>query len=116
MGGFEKAGQVAPSPAENSDVPRVEFQTVEILSKPSPIYTDEARRLGIQGEVALSVVFQASGAIRVIGVVRSLGHGLDQAAEEAATQIRFNPAQRGGKPADFPATLRIQFRLAGQST
>jgi protein TonB len=89
---------------------------VEILSKPSPIYTAEARQLGVQGEVALSVVFQASGAIRVIGVIKSLGHGLDQAAEQAATQIRFKPALRDGKPADFPATLRIQFRLADQST
>jgi TonB family protein len=71
--------------------------------------------LGIQGEVTLSVVFQASGAIRIIGVVGSLGHGLDQAAEQAATQIRFKPALRDGKPADFPATLRIQFRLADQS-
>ena len=96
--------------------PPVEFQPVEILSKPSPVYTEEARRLGIQGEVALSVVFQATGAIRVIGVVKSLGHGLDQAAEQAATQIRFKPAQRDGKPADFPATLRIEFRLADQST
>jgi TonB family protein len=72
--------------------------------------------LGIQGEVTLSVVFQASGAIRIIGVVGSLGHGLDQAAELAATQIRFKPAQHDGLPTDFPATLRIEFRLADQST
>ena len=31
--------------------------------------------MGIQGEVALSVVFQANGAIRVIGVVKSLDTG-----------------------------------------
>ena len=72
--------------------------------------------MGIQGEVALSVVFEANGAIKVIGVVKSLGHGLDQAAEQAAAQIRFKPALRDGKPADFPATLRIEFRLADQST
>jgi protein TonB len=116
MGGFEKARQVAQAPEGNLHVPPpADFQPVEILSKPSPVYTEEARRLGIQGEVTLSVVFQASGAIRIIGVVGSLGHGLDQAAEQAATQIRFKPALRDGKPADFPATLRIQFRLADQS-
>jgi TonB family protein len=117
VGDFEKARQVATSPTGHPPVlPSTDFQPLEILSKPSPIYTDEARRMGIQGEVALSVVFQATGAIRVIGVVKSLGHGLDQAAEQAATQIRFKPAQRDGKPADFPATLRIEFRLADQST
>jgi len=72
--------------------------------------------LRIQGEVVLSVVFQASGGVRVLAVVKFLGHGLDQAAEEAATQIQFKPAQRDGKPMDFPATVRIQFRLADQST
>jgi TonB family protein len=117
LGGFAKAAPVAPSPGESAHAPApAEFQPIEILSKPDPVYTEEARRLGVQGEVTLSVVFQASGAIRVLGVVKSLGHGLDQAAEQAATQIRFKPAQRDGKPADFPATLRIEFRLAGQST
>ena len=70
----------------------------------------------IQGEVALAVVFQANGAIIVTGVVKSLGHGLDQAAEQAAQRIRFNPARRAGQPTDFPATLRVEFRLADQTS
>ena len=116
MGGFEKVAQIGDSPLKRPHaIPRTEFQPVEILFKPSPVYTEEARRMGIQGEVALSVIFQANGAIRIIGVARSLGHGLDQAAVQAATQIRFKPALRDGQPADFPATLRIEFRLADQS-
>jgi TonB family protein len=117
VGGFEKARLVAQAPAQNLQAPPLaEFQSIEILSKPSPLYTEEARELRIQGGVALSVVFQANGAIKVTGVVRSLGHGLDQAAEQAATQIRFKPAKRDGLPTDFPATLRIEFRLADQSS
>jgi len=116
-GSFEKTAPVAPSSAAQPRVPPpTEFQAIEILFKPSPVYTDEARRLGIQGEVALSVVFLANGTIRVVGVVKSLGYGLDQTAEQAATQIRFKPAQRSGQPTDFPATLRIEFRLANQVT
>jgi TonB family protein len=117
LGGFEKVGQVAQFPMKSLPAPQpTEFQPVEILAKPSPVYTEEARRLGIQGEVTLSVVFQASGAIRILEVVKSLGHGLDQAAQQAASQIRFKPARQNGKPADFPANLRIEFRLADQST
>ena len=117
MGSFEKVAQVTQGPTKTTQVQHaVDFLPVEIFSKPTPVYTEEARHLGIQGEVALSVVFEASGAIKVIGVVKSLGHGLDQAAVQAATQIRFKPALRDGKPADFPATLRIEFRLADQST
>jgi TonB family protein len=72
--------------------------------------------LGVQGDVALSVVFQADGSIRVTGVLKSLGHGLDQEAQRVATQIRFKPAQRAGQPTDSPATLRIEFRLAAPSS
>ena len=116
-GGFEKVSQVSATPTKNVHASQpVEFLPVEIFSKPTPVYTEEARHLGIQGEVTLSVVFEANGAIRVLGVVKSLGHGLDQAAQQAAALIRFKPALRDGKPADFPATLRIEFRLADQST
>lgn len=117
VGGFEKSHQVAPAQTgKPADPSPADFEPVEILFKPTPVYTDEARRLGIQGDVVLSVVFLASGSLKLNGVVRSLGHGLDQAAEQAAKQIRFKPAQRAGQPSDFPATLHIEFRLAGQST
>jgi TonB family protein len=116
MGGFEKA-RPAAAPVKVAQVATpVEFQPIEILSKPAPSYTDEARRLGIQGDVALSVVFLANGSIRINGVVQSLGHGLDQEAEQVAAKIRFKPALRAGQPADFPATVRIEFRLAGQAS
>jgi TonB family protein len=117
IGGFAKALPAAPTVAKVAQAPApLEFQPIEILSKPAPSYTEEARRLGIQGDVALSVVFQANGSIRVTGVVKSLGHGLDQEAVQVATQIRFKPAQRAGQPEDFPATVRIEFRLAGQAS
>lgn len=89
---------------------------VEILSKPDPVYTEAARKLGLQGEIVLSVIFTASGSLRVVRVVEGLGHGLDEAACHAAEAIRFKPAQRGGKPVDFPATLRVVFQLAGSSS
>jgi TonB family protein len=113
MGGFTTAKAEPPTPKSIPDPAPVQFQPVEILSKPAPVYTAEARQLKIQGDVGVSVVFQANGTIKVIGVVKSLGHGLDQVAEQAAEQIRFRPAQRDGRPTDFPATVRIQFRLAG---
>ncbi len=112
-GAFGAAPESAPAPkAQRTEPPPPALQPVEILSKPAPRYTEEARRLHVEGEVVLSVVFQANGSLKIVGVLKSLGHGLDQMAEEAATRIRFKPAQRGGKPTDFPATLRIEFRLA----
>lgn len=84
----------------------------EILSKPTPVYTDEARSKKIEGEVLLEVVFEATGKIHVVKVVRGLGHGLDDAAVRAAEQIRFKPALRDGQPSDSTAILHIVFQLA----
>ena len=85
---------------------------VEVLSKPAPNYTDEARRLKIEGEVVLEVEFLAGGSVRVVKVVRGLGHGLDESATAAAQGIQFKPAIAEGRPVDFRATVQIVFRLA----
>jgi periplasmic protein TonB len=88
------------------------IQPVVILSKPNPIYTDEARKLGIEGEVLVEVVFRASGQVQTVRVVKGLGHGLDEAAVQAAGQIRFKPALQEGHAVDFPAIAHIIFQLA----
>ena len=85
---------------------------VSIQSKPTPVYTAEARQLKVEGEVLLNVVFTADGQIRILNVVRGLGHGLDEAAQHAAKGIRFSPAMRDGHPVDSNATLHIVFQLS----
>jgi TonB family protein len=83
-----------------------------ILEKPRPAYTEEARRLRIEGEVLVEVLFAADGKARVQRVIRGLGHGLDESAEKAAEGIRFRPAMRGGTPVDSVAIAHIEFQLA----
>ena len=85
---------------------------VAILSKALPVYTDEARRLRIEGEVLVEVVFKANGSLQVVGVVKGLGHGLDEAAITAASKTRFSPSLLAGKPVDVHATLHIAFQLS----
>lgn len=85
---------------------------VEILDKPNPIYTEEARRLKVEGEVLLEVDFGANGDLRVLRVVRGLGHGLDEAAVHAAQRMRFKPARKDGRPEDTVAMLHVVFQLA----
>jgi TonB family protein len=111
--GFGDADVPAP-PTIHSHAEPVASRIIpaEILSKPVPIYTDEARRLHIEGEVLLEVVLQASGNLRVVRVVRGLGHGLDDAAVRAAEQIHFKPELRDGQPADSTAVLHVIFQMA----
>jgi TonB family protein len=86
--------------------------SLEILQKPRPIYSEEARRLHLEGEVVLEALFSASGRIQVIRVIHGLGHGLDENAIEAASHIRFHPATENGVPVDTVAVVRIAFQVA----
>lgn len=85
---------------------------VEILGHDKPDYTEEGRKLGIQGEVLVRVRFDASGQVRVLGVVQGLGHGLDEQAERAAEKIRFKPAESNGQQVDSIAIVHVIFELA----
>ena len=85
---------------------------VDILSKPRPEYTAEGRALKLEGDVVIDLVFLANGSVQVNHVVSGLGHGLDESAVQAAQQIKFKPAKRDGEAVDFPARVRIEFRLA----
>jgi TonB family protein len=112
-GGFDRETAPPPPPVAPSVAPGVAFgdSSIEILFKPKPRYTDEAEALGIQGTVVLEVEFTASNEIRVLRVIRKLGHGLDEAAVRAAEQIRFKPARRQGVAVDSRVTVQIEFHL-----
>src|SRR5581483_1658067 len=86
--------QVAANTKHNLDDSAALTTQVEVLYKPKPVYTDEARKLNIEGEVLLEVLFSANGELHVNRVVRGLGHGLDEAAIAATNKIKFKPAQR----------------------
>jgi TonB family protein len=114
-GAFGEVRAAAPSGPHRvraAAAPSSAAKPVEILFKPSPVYTPEARQAHVQGEVLLSVVFKASGELQVLRVLSGLGYGLDEAAMRAVQQIRFRSAQREGQPVDLTATLHIVFQLA----
>jgi TonB family protein len=112
-GGF---GDAAPSPPSTGGArhitPARPVSPAQILEKPRPAYTEEARRLQIEGEVQLEVQFRASGEVYILRIVQGLGHGLDENAAQAARTIRFLPAKRDGLPVDSTATVHIIFQLA----
>ena len=112
--GFGDADVPAPPTVQSRPAAQAAAKIVpaEILSKPTPIYTNEARAKRIEGEVLLEAVFEATGKIRILRVVRGLGYGLDDAAVRAAEQIRFKPALQDGQPSDSTVVLHIIFQLA----
>lgn len=109
--GFTPQEVVRPVKTTQTDVAAA-VTPVEIISKPNPVYTEEARQLKLEGEVLLEVLFGANGQLHVNRVVRGLGHGLDEAAVAAAGKIQFKPASRNGSPVDSTAIVHVSFQLA----
>ena len=104
--------QVATNTHHNLEETPANTFPVEIVSKPKPVYTEEARKLNLEGEVLLEVMFGANGQLHVNRVVRGLGHGLDEAAIAAANKIKFKPAQHNGSAVDSTAIVHVTFQLA----
>jgi TonB family protein len=111
QGGFGQVTPVAPVARVRSEE-KATLKPVEVLFKPRPVYTDEARHLHVEGEVVVEVTFTATGQLVVRRVVRGLGHGLDESALRAAQQIKYKPALRDGEPYDSTALVHIVFELA----
>jgi TonB family protein len=85
---------------------------LEIVSKPIPDYTREARQLKVEGDVVLRVTFTSNGRVVVQSIVHGLGHGLDEEARRVAQQIHFRPATRNGQAVDLTTNITITFQLA----
>jgi TonB family protein len=110
--GFGDAAAATEAPKKKTQAGGPADTPIVIVDKPRPEYTAEGRSLKIEGDVVLDLVFLANGSIQINRVVSGLGHGLDEAATRAAQQIKFKPAKRESEPVDFPARVRIEFRLA----
>jgi TonB family protein len=112
--GFGDADVPAPPTVQSHPAAQAAAKIIlpDILAKPKPVYSEEGRAKHIEGEVLLEVVFEANGKVRVLRVVRGLGHGLDESAVQAAEQIQFKPALKDGQPSDYTAVLHVVFQLA----
>lgn len=98
--------QITPTPSAESGTP------VEIMEKPQPLYTEEGRKRGVEGEVRLEVRFTADKQVHVLRILQGLGFGLDEQAIRAAEHIKFKPAMHEGRAIDSTAIVHIIFELA----
>jgi TonB family protein len=86
----------------------------QVIYKPSPAYTPEATKAGVEGAISVRIHVSASGAVTVLGVSNDLGYGLAQSAMRAAQATRFKPAlDSNGHPVDWEGIEIIRFQLAG---
>ncbi len=83
----------------------------QLIYKVEPEFSEEARKAKYQGVALLSIEVDASGNVRKIRMLRSLGLGLDEKAMEAVSHWRFRPGLFDGKPVVTEATVEVHFQL-----
>lgn len=83
----------------------------EVIYKPDPSFSDEARKSKTQGVVTLLLVVGKDGRPYNIRVRQSLGMGLDEKAIEAVNQWRFRPATLNGTAVATQIAVEVNFHL-----
>jgi len=108
---LELYAQPVSSPDERSVFGAGEMdQSARIVDAPAAAYTDEARAKKVHGDVRLRLVFAADGTVKDVFPIKSLPHGLTDAAMTAASRIKFDPAIRHGQRASQFVTLVYEFK------
>jgi TonB family protein len=106
---------IAPSPSLSAGEKPVRLsenkniKPPKALSRADAVYTQEARKNRVEGQVVLDATIDEKGAVRDIDVIQTLPHGLDQAAVDALRKWRFEAATLDGKP--VPVRLQLMFNF-----
>jgi protein TonB len=117
IGSGEKGGMGDNSGSDagegESGVPYSRGMTMPVcVTCPLPLYTDEARKLKLQGMVTLRVLVGADGRAAQIHVARGVGYGLDERAISTVRAWTFTPARDAArKVVPVWVTIEIAFRL-----
>lgn len=99
-----------PSPI---DRPGEGVSSPTVVREVKPLYTDAAKKQGIQGTVVMDVVVQSDGSVGDVTVTRSLDktYGLDDEAVKAMKQWSFNPGTKDGKAVPVLVQVEMSFTL-----
>lgn len=82
-----------------------------VVHKVEPEYSDEARKVRLQGSVLIAIDIGDDGKVSNIRVLRALGLGLDEKAIEAVAKWQFKPARKDGRAITYPAAIEVHFQL-----
>lgn len=100
-----------PVPGTYKVDPKSGVSEPKIRSKVEPVYTNVARDAKVEGTVVLSAVIDENGRVEIVRVVRPLGWGLEEAAADALSKWRFEPAQKDGQPVRVSLNIEVNFNL-----
>jgi len=88
------------------------FAQPRYAENPKPLYPQEARNKGYEGEVLLRVQVLSNGRVGEIEVRRSSGYEtLDRSAIKTVKQWKFIPAKKGETPVPVWVNIPVAFQL-----
>lgn len=100
---------------DSKEAERLGIKPPQFFRRIKPQMTESADLAGISATIELKVEFLADGKIGLILPLKWGGFGLDEAAESAVRQLRFEPATLNGKPVSVSAMVRYNFRKEEKS-
>ena len=116
---------VASGPAQGQELPlpSAEVTPPHLTTDRRAEYPQAALRDHVTAPVTVVLLLEvdSQGAVSDVAVKESRGHGFDEAAIAAARNLRFDPAQRGGRPVASKIAFNYVFtppppRLLGRVT
>lgn len=103
------AEQEAPVEAKRREKVYV-LEAPKPIHQVPPVYPDELRQQGIEGEVELQFVIDEKGIVQFVEVMKPLHPYLNYTAVQAIKQWRFEPPLREGKPVPGIFTMKVHFK------
>ncbi len=106
---IRKAAPVAAAlPSDGCDDPPAKPKPLNV---PQPGYTPDALSAAVEGKVRVQLTVDETGKVIDVKLVQGLGHGLDEAALQAARNATFEPALHCGKPTRATFGIAMRFKL-----
>lgn len=84
---------------------------VEVIQK-NIVYPQTAKESGIQGKVIIKSFIDENGNVVKTEILKGIGGGCDEAAENAIKILKFNPGRQRGKPVKSILIIPIYFQLS----
>jgi len=75
------------------------------------VYPEIAKRAGIEGRVFVKALIDTNGNVIETEVIKGLGAGIDESAQNAVKASKFTPGKIDGKPVKVQVTVPLLFKL-----
>jgi TonB family protein len=107
------ANDAVPGSDSNPIIPTDAVTLPVLVTKVEPVYPEQARRKGLEGNVTLEAAILKDGTVGNVTVLAASNPMFRDAVLEAVRQWTYTPAVMDGKPVAVYLTIRVGFRLVG---